>query len=123
MGPFDAGALFWLFLTGRMPCLFHEWTGLYCPGCGGTRALKALLRGHPILSFWYHPLILYCAFMALLFAVSYGIWWKTKDARFRLHLSNIWIYAGIGIILVNFVFKNYMLVVKGGDLLRLLPAV
>ncbi len=26
-------------------CLFHEWTGLYCPGCGGTRALYALLHG------------------------------------------------------------------------------
>ena len=25
-------------------CLFHEWTGLYCPGCGGTRALYALLQ-------------------------------------------------------------------------------
>ena len=30
----------------RLPkCLFHEWTGLYCPGCGGTRALYALLHG------------------------------------------------------------------------------
>ena len=26
-------------------CWLHEWTGLYCPGCGGTRALSALLRG------------------------------------------------------------------------------
>ena len=30
----------------RLPkCLFHEWTGLYCPGCGSTRALYALLHG------------------------------------------------------------------------------
>ena len=26
-------------------CLFHEWTGLYCPGCGSTRALHCLLHG------------------------------------------------------------------------------
>jgi hypothetical protein len=26
-------------------CLFHEMTGLYCPGCGSTRALHCLLRG------------------------------------------------------------------------------
>ena len=26
-------------------CWLHEYTGIYCPGCGGTRALSALLRG------------------------------------------------------------------------------
>ncbi len=26
-------------------CMFHRWTGLYCPGCGATRALSALLHG------------------------------------------------------------------------------
>jgi hypothetical protein len=27
-------------------CPFHELTGLLCPGCGGTRAIAALLHGH-----------------------------------------------------------------------------
>ena len=27
-------------------CLFHELTGLNCPGCGGTRAAYELLHGH-----------------------------------------------------------------------------
>lgn len=26
-------------------CLFHEVTGLHCPGCGNTRAAQALLNG------------------------------------------------------------------------------
>lgn len=29
-----------------LPCYFHRWTGLYCPGCGGQRAVHALLHGH-----------------------------------------------------------------------------
>lgn len=27
------------------PCFFHEATGLYCPGCGSTRALQRILQG------------------------------------------------------------------------------
>jgi hypothetical protein len=28
------------------PCLFHQLTGLDCPGCGAQRALHQLLHGH-----------------------------------------------------------------------------
>lgn len=32
--------------SGMMPpCLINEWTGLHCPGCGGTRAFQALASG------------------------------------------------------------------------------
>lgn len=27
------------------PCIFYKLTGIYCPGCGNTRALHALLHG------------------------------------------------------------------------------
>lgn len=32
-------------------CQFHAWTGLNCPGCGGTRSLYALLHGRLALAF------------------------------------------------------------------------
>ena len=40
-----------------MPCMFLKLTGLYCPGCGGTRAVAALLKGKWLLSFFYHPIV------------------------------------------------------------------
>lgn len=55
----------------RMPCLFQMMTGLYCPGCGGTRAVRALLSGHPVLSFLYHPVVPYMASVAVWAAASW----------------------------------------------------
>lgn len=108
---------------GQIPCMFHVWTGLYCPGCGGTRAVKALLRGRPIISFLYHPLVLYCALVTAVFAVSYLIYWRTKNQKFQLYLENSYVYAGCGIIAANFVVKNYLLLAKGIDVLAMLPSV
>ena len=43
------------------PCILHHFTGLYCPGCGGTRAFVALINGHFLKSLYYHPVVLYVA--------------------------------------------------------------
>lgn len=40
-------------------CIVYRLFGIYCPGCGGTRALSALLQGHFLVSAWYHPLVIY----------------------------------------------------------------
>ena len=39
------------------PCLFHKMTGLYCPGCGSTRAAHALLHGDVIAALGYNLLL------------------------------------------------------------------
>ena len=57
--------LFTLCLTLRrgwhLFCLFHELTGLYCPGCGSGRAALALLRGHVGEAFAYNALAMLLA--------------------------------------------------------------
>ncbi len=49
LGVVAGAGVLWLIETGRfgwLPrCVFHEVTGLHCPGCGTTRALHALLHG------------------------------------------------------------------------------
>lgn len=61
--------LTWLInqITGRqgVPCLFHLLTGFYCPGCGGTRAVRLLLMGDVAGSFRYHPFVPYMAVVLL----------------------------------------------------------
>ena len=60
----------WKIMNGQMPCLFQEWTGLYCPGCGNTRALALLLRGDVAGSLAKNALfvpLLLCVFAVSLF--------------------------------------------------------
>ena len=83
-----------------LPCLFHTMTGWYCPGCGGTRAFRYLLRGEWFQSFRYHPLILYTALV-------------------YLGHEKLFLYMAVGIVTVNFLVKNYLLIWCGVDLLAL----
>ncbi|QJD88444.1 DUF2752 domain-containing protein [Cohnella herbarum] len=56
-----AGLLYlkvWLPLTHiGIPCPFRELTGLYCPGCGATRAILSLLDLDVHQAYRYNPLI------------------------------------------------------------------
>ena len=99
------------------PCLFQLATGLYCPGCGGTRAIRALMEGKLLLSFQYHPLILYSVIVAGAEAVSLLVARKQKNPRWYLGHEAAFVYAGIAITVINWIFKNYMLLCRGIDLL------
>ena len=39
-------------------CIFHQATGLHCPGCGGTRAVRALLKGDLSLAIRSNPMLI-----------------------------------------------------------------
>jgi hypothetical protein len=61
-------------------CIFNRLTGLYCPGCGGTRAAYLLLHGQFLdairanaLVIATTPLLIWCGFALIRFALS-GSW-------------------------------------------------
>lgn len=47
-----------VFTPLRLPCILHELTGLYCPGCGLTRCCLALLQGDVMLAFRQNAAVL-----------------------------------------------------------------
>lgn len=99
------------------PCLFHLLTGWYCPGCGGTRAVKYLLAGKIGMSFQYHPLVLYAAVVLGAELIS---WVLSKLCRrpglFLGHGTELGYLAAV-IVLINWIVKNVCLIVFGIDLL------
>ena len=54
-------------------CPIREYLGFLCPGCGGTRAMVALLRGHV-----GEAVRLNALFVALL---PFGIWFGAESYR------------------------------------------
>lgn len=41
-------------------CYIHAHYRIYCPGCGGTRAIIALLHGRVLEAFRYNALVVVC---------------------------------------------------------------
>lgn len=105
-------ALYLKFLVPVLPedyCLFRRVLGIYCPGCGGTRAVEALLDGKLLLSLWYHPLVLYGA-------VVFGGFMLTNTLE-RLHIPHVrgwkfhewYLWTAIVIVAGNWILRNFLL--------------
>ena len=96
----------WL-LSRRCTVLAH--TGWYCPGCGGTRAVIALLHGHPLASLYYHPIVLYAGAVFTVFMVSQTLQRLTGGRVRGMRYRDIYLYIGIAVILINWIVKNVFL--------------
>ncbi|MEE0420403.1 MAG: DUF2752 domain-containing protein [Lachnospiraceae bacterium] len=89
------------------PCLFHELTGLYCPGCGGTRAFRLLLEGKVWASLYYHPLVLFGGILYVWFMVSNTIEYASRGKfQVGMRYRSWYVKAGVIILAVNFCIKN-----------------
>lgn len=99
------------------PCFMHDLIHLYCFGCGGTRAVKALLKWNIIDSILCNPIVVYGMLMFTYYYI--GNWiryvshpWK-KYFRFHKWMTILSICVVIGI----FVIRNMLLVIWNIDYL------
>ena len=89
-------------------CIWDRLLGIYCPGCGGTRALKAFLEGQFLVSLKYHPLVGYVFLLTFLFFGSFLLQLVTKGKIKRLRLRPIYLYLGLVITVANCLIRNYL---------------
>lgn len=106
-----AGAILLLYFfveprDGHLPkCLFHQLTGLYCPGCGGQRSIHALLHGHVLTAISYNllfvlllPLLVYFMFMFISgrkYAASSFIYKAGFSIAVAIFVVSFWILRNI----------------------------
>ena len=89
-------------------CLFHQQTGLYCPGCGATRAAVSMGELQIRQAFGQNGLFVFAVLAGGLFVILSGcrekfpnIWWLPV---FKWRLSFLWI---VFVALVSFtVLRN-----------------
>lgn len=95
-------------------CTLLKWTGLYCPGCGGTRACVCLMEGNVKASFYYHPIVLYGALISGWYLLSHTIEYLSKGRiSIGMRYRDIYLYIAILILLVNWFVKNACLIFAG----------
>ena len=99
-------------------CLLLRFTGFYCPGCGGTRAVIALFQGQFVKSFFYHPLVIYVAAVGGWYLISHTIELISKGKySIGMRYRDIYLYLAAALILINWIVKNLLIFLLG---LRLL---
>lgn len=78
----------------KIPCVFRHFLGLYCPGCGMTRAILSVIHFDFISAFYYNPLVI---------ALPYVAVYILFDLKSKVHK---YILVAIGILfLLNWVIR------------------
>lgn len=64
------------------PCQIHQWTGLHCPGCGGTRCAVRLLKGDVVGALGMNAMVAFIA-VAGLGVMGNAVWseWRGRPVR------------------------------------------
>jgi Protein of unknown function (DUF2752) len=89
------------------PCLFRNLTGYQCPGCGGQRAVHALLHGHWHEAWHFNALFVALLPLILLYAGLRAGEWLTGKAHPLSHwpVQRILVVTGI-VLLVFGIWRN-----------------
>lgn len=102
--------LFLKFVLPNMPerpCIIFEYLGVYCPGCGGTRAVIHLLHGRLLKSVWYHPLVMYGVVLYVWFMLSHTLH-KLHIIKSGMKFKEGYLYGALVVLGLNFVLKNIL---------------
>lgn len=89
------------------PCVIHYVTGYYCPGCGNTRSVTALLHGDIIASLHNNVTPLVILILCLGFYIEYVFSAFGKDVKILPRSK--WVIIVFSILMISyFILRNFI---------------
>lgn len=98
-------------------CFIRNRFHIYCPGCGGTRAVVELLHLHFFQSLYCNPVPIYLLLDAALMVTTWHIEKKVSQYGRYLKLRRISKVLLLVILFGFTIIRNYLLIFQGIDML------
>lgn len=106
------GMLIWIAdCTGMhelMECKLKAYVGVDCPGCGGTRALKSLLKGDILTAIYYNAFAVYGAIVYGLFFITQTLQRATRGKIAGMKFRMVYLWIAILILIVQYALKLFI---------------
>lgn len=94
--------------TFQIPeCIIYNKFGIYCPACGCTRAITSLYNLDIISSIKYNPAVIYSVIIIGIYIITHTLQIIFRNKKIPvLRYNVIYIYIGIGILILTCIVKN-----------------
>ncbi len=103
--------LFWKYGLGAPTvsgCWIWTHWQVYCPGCGGTRAVTALAHGHLLRALYFHPAVPVIVGLGAVYLVSQTAWRFRGRRGWALRYDQRWPAMLVGLFLANCAVRNIL---------------
>lgn len=100
------------------PCGIHEMFHIYCPGCGGTRALFALLQGKLLQSLLCNPAILLGLMLVLYYETGVIVTLIKRNGKHYYYQKGWLLYGYLMIVVLFTIIRNWLLLGFRYDMLK-----
>jgi len=89
------------------PCRLYHFTGIYCPACGGTRSLTALLRGDILASLRYNVMVIFFALLGIALYIEFILKIFNKNIKL-VPRSDAFVLTVLALSMIYSVVRNFI---------------